>query len=73
MYEKKVVIILSYIILVFNSNVLSDENEKILKVGLAAPLTGEYAELGKSLLYSLQLALDEIKDNNVFVIPRDSF
>ncbi len=70
--KKKVVIILSYIILFFNSNVLSDENEKILKVGLVAPLTGEYAELGKSILYSLQLALDEIKDNNVFVVPRDS-
>ena len=70
--KKKIVIFLSYIILFFNSNLLSDENDKKLKIGLLAPLTGEYAELGKSLLYSLQLALDEINDNDVFIIPRDT-
>ena len=37
-----------------------------------APLSGEYKELGNSLLYSLQLALNEINDRNVFIIPRDS-
>ena len=36
------------------------------------PLTGEYKELGNSLLYSLQLALEEIDDNKVFIIPRDA-
>ncbi len=70
--KNKVVIFLSYIILFFNTNLLSSENNKTLKIGLLAPLTGEYAELGKSLLYSLQLALDEINDNNVFIIPRDA-
>ena len=54
--KNKVVIFLSYIILFFNTNLLSSENNKTLKIGLLAPLTGEYAELGKSLLYSLQLA-----------------
>ena len=70
--KKKIVILLSYIILFFNSNLLSSEENKKLKIGLLAPLTGEYEELGKSLLYSLQLALDEINDNNVFIIPRDA-
>ena len=70
--KKKIVIILSYIILFFNSNLFSSEDNKKLKIGLLAPLTGEYEELGKSLLYSLQLALDEINDNNVFIIPRDA-
>ncbi len=70
--KKKIVIFLSYIILFFNSNLLSDDNNKKLKIGLLAPLTGEYAELGKSLLYSLQLALDEINDENVFIVPRDA-
>ena len=32
----------------------------------------EYSELGNSLLYSLQLGLDEINDKNVFIIPRDA-
>tara|TARA_Y100000591_G_C21846530_1_gene709044 strand:- start:805 stop:1959 length:1155 start_codon:yes stop_codon:yes gene_type:complete len=70
--KKKIVILLSYIILFFNSNLLSIEDNKKLKIGLLAPLTGEYEELGKSLLYSLQLALDEINDKNVFIIPRDA-
>ena len=57
--KKKFIIFLSYIIIFFNSNLLSNENKQILKIGLLAPLSGEYKELGNSLLYSLQLALDE--------------
>ena len=70
--KKKFIIFLSYIIIFFNSNLLSNENKQILKIGLLAPLSGEYKELGNSLLYSLQLALDEIDDKSVFIIPRDS-
>ena len=70
--KKKIVIFLSYIILFFNSNLLSNEDNKKLKIGLLAPLNGKYEDLGKSLLYSTQLALDEIRDNNVVIIPRDS-
>ena len=70
--KNKFILILTYILLFFNSNLLSDENDKILKVGLIAPLSGEYKELGNSLLYSLQLALDEIDDKDVFIVPRDS-
>ena len=70
--KKKILILLSYIILFLNTNLLGDENKKFLKIGLLAPLTGEYSELGNSLLYSLQLALDEINDKNVFIIPRDA-
>ncbi len=69
---KKIIIILSYIIIFFNSNLLASEKQKILKVGLLAPLSGQYKELGNSLLYSLQLALEEINDESVFIIPRDS-
>ena len=39
---------------------------------MLAPLSGPYSELGNSLLYSLQLALEEINDQNVTIIPRDS-
>ena len=69
---KKIFLIISYILISFNSNLLSNENNKTLKIGLLAPLSGEYKDLGNSLLYSLQLALDEIDDKNVYVIPGDS-
>ena len=70
--KKIIYIFLYYIILFINSNLLSDEKNNILKVGLLAPLSGEYKELGNSLVYSLQLALDEINDDKIFIIPRDS-
>ncbi len=69
--KNKFFIILTYILIFFNSNLFSSEN-KILKVGLLAPLSGEYKDLGYSLLYTLQLALDEIDDSNIHIIPRDS-
>tara|TARA_B100000575_G_scaffold244905_1_gene209227 strand:+ start:930 stop:2084 length:1155 start_codon:yes stop_codon:yes gene_type:complete len=68
----KFILSLIYIIFFLNSNLFSNENNKILKVGLLAPLSGPYSELGNSLLYSLQLALDEIDDENLFIVPRDS-
>ena len=70
--KKIIIIISSYLIIFFNTNLLSSDKDEILKVGLLAPLSGEYKELGNSLLYSLQLALDEIGDDKVFIIPRDS-
>ena len=70
--SKKILILVSYIILFINSNLLGNEKNDNLKIGLLAPLTGEYADLGNSLLYSLQLALEEIGDEKVFIIPRDA-
>ena len=66
------ILTLIYIIFFFYSNLLSEENNKILKVGLLAPLSGAYSELGNSLIYSLQIALEEIDDKNVLIVPRDS-
>ena len=70
--KNKFIALISYILIFFNSNLLSNENNNILKIGLLAPLSGEYKDLGNSLLYSLQLALNEINDKNVYVIPRDT-
>ena len=68
----KVLLSIFYIIFSFNTNVLGVENNKTLKVGLLAPLSGPYSEIGNSLLYSLQLALEEINDKNLIIVPRDS-
>jgi|TARA_B100001093_G_scaffold352470_1_gene336929 ABC-type branched-subunit amino acid transport system substrate-binding protein len=70
--RSKILLSLFYILFIFNSNLLSDEHNKPLKVGLLAPLSGPYSEIGNSLLYSLQLALEEINDKNVTIVPRDS-
>ena len=69
---KNIVTFLSYIFLLFYSNLIADEHGKKLKVGLLAPFSGEYKKLGESLLLSTQLALDEIGNENIIIIPRDS-
>ena len=70
--KKKIIIILSYLLIFFNSNLLCNEKNNTLNIGLLAPLSGEYKELGYSILYSLQLALNEINDKKVNVIPVDT-
>ena len=68
----KLFIIISYILIFFNSISLSKADNSELKIGLLAPLSGDHKEIGNSLLYSLQLALNEIDDKYVHIIPRDS-
>ena len=70
--KKKFYLLIIFLLFILNSNLSSNENNKTLKVGLLAPLSGSYSELGNSLLYSLQLALEEINDSNVIIVPRDS-
>ena len=68
----KKIFLATFFLLIFNFNLYADDNNKSIRIGLLAPLTGTYSELGNSLLYSLQLALEEINDENVMIIPRDS-
>jgi len=68
----KLIIFITYILLFFNFNSFADENKKLLKVGLLAPFSGEYKDMGQSIMLSLQLALDEINDDQIKIFPRDS-
>jgi ABC-type branched-subunit amino acid transport system substrate-binding protein len=70
--KKNIITFLSYIFLLLNSNLAADENDGKLRVGLLAPFSGEYKSLGESLLLSTQLALNEINNENIIIIPRDS-
>ena len=69
---KTIITFLSYIFILFNCNLMAAENDGKLRIGLLAPFSGEYKNLGESLLLSTQLALDEIGDKNIIIIPRDS-
>ena len=68
----KKIIIITYILLSFNFNSFADENQKSLKVGLLAPFSGEYKDMGQSIMLSLQLALKEIDEKKVVIYPKDS-
>ena len=69
---RTIITFLSYVFLLFNNNLVANEIERKLKIGLLAPFSGEYKNLGESLLLSTQLALDEINNKNIVIIPRDS-
>jgi len=69
---KIIITFLSYIFIFFNSNLSAEINDGKLRVGLLAPFSGEYRNLGESLLLSTQLALNEINDERIIIIPRDS-
>ena len=70
MMKKKIFTIITYLLIFFNSNLFSQEKGNS-KNWFNSSLSS-YSELGNSLLNSLQLALGEISDKNVFIVPRDS-
>ena len=68
----KKLITFTYILLFINFNSFAEETKKSLKVGLLAPFSGEYKDMGQSIMLALQLALDEINDDALKIFPRDS-
>ena len=67
-------IILSYLLITFNTNVFSLDNNKgnLLKIGVLAPFSGELKDLGETVLYSVNLALHDIDDKSIKIYPKDS-
>ena len=64
------IILKVFLIIVFiQHDAISEER---IKVGLIVPLTGEYSYIGKSILKSTQMALKEINDNRITIIPKDT-
>tara|TARA_B100001287_G_scaffold269956_1_gene268027 strand:+ start:1101 stop:2258 length:1158 start_codon:yes stop_codon:yes gene_type:complete len=59
------------IVILFKSFSLEAEEEKI-KIGLLIPMSGENIQLGKLLIKSTKLALNDIKNDNIEIYPRDS-
>ena len=49
----------------FNSYLIASEKNKQFKIGLLAPFSGEYSQLGQSMLFPYKLALKEIGDKRV--------
>jgi len=67
-------IILSYLLITFNSYVLAVENNNtnILKIGILAPFSGEFKSIGETVLYSVNLAIHDIGDDSIKIYPKDS-
>ena len=62
-------LILPLFIIFFISN--ASANNKI-KIGLVVPLSGENKDLGESILKSVRLAVNDINDNKIIILPKDN-
>ena len=68
--------ILAYLLLTINSVAITENsnennlvNEKILKIGVLLPLSGQFQEIGESFLKAIQLALNDISNKNIKIYP----
>ena len=70
---KKFFRIILTIIIIFltNYSFAFSQNEKI-RIGLLAPLSGEYKELGQSIIKSTRMALNDIGTDNIEIYPMDT-
>tara|TARA_B100001540_G_scaffold300287_1_gene305613 strand:- start:534 stop:1685 length:1152 start_codon:yes stop_codon:yes gene_type:complete len=69
---KKIIqfIIFTSIGLIFN--ILQSFADEKIKIGLVVPLSGEYKNIGNSILKSTRLAINKINDSRIEIIPRDT-
>ena len=69
--------ILTYLLFTINSSATDNKsndlkNEKLLKIGVLVPLSGEFKNIGESFLKAIHLALKDISDSKIKIYPRDS-
>jgi len=69
-------LIITYLLFTINASTADQENklesEKILKVGVLLPLSGEFQDIGESFLKAIKLALYDISNKNIKIYLKDS-
>ena len=60
------------IIFVFFLNTFNIYANERIKIGLLVPLTGEYENIGKSIIQSTRMAINKINDSKILILPRDT-
>ena len=55
--------------IIFSFNSLAAEK---IKIGLVVPLSGENKDLGESILKSVRLAINDINDSKILIVPKDN-
>ena len=68
-------IIIQFILLIFLVlffNVEKSLSQEKIKIGLIVPLSGEYKEIGESIVNSTRLAINRINNSQIEILPRDT-
>ena len=58
-----------FVFLLNTFNIFANES---IKIGLLVPLTGEYNDIGKSIIQSTRMAVNKINDSKILILPRDT-
>ena len=64
--------IIILIILFSSSNTTRAHSEDKIKLGLLVPISGEFSEIGKSIIKSTLLAINKINNPLIEIIPKDT-
>ena len=62
--------IITFLILTTNTNSAENnniENEKILKIGVLLPLSGNLEQLGQTFLKAIQLGVHDLKNKQIII------
>jgi len=62
----------TYLILVYLILIKLTFAENKIQIGLIVPLSGEYSEIGQSIVKSTRLAINQINDDRFEIIPEDT-
>ncbi len=65
----KLSLILILNLCIINQVALSSDK---IRIGLIVPLSGEYSEIGNSIVKSVRLAINTIDNDNIEIIPKDT-
>ena len=68
-------IIIQFILFIFISLFLDTQRsiaQEKIKIGLIVPLSGEYKEIGRSIVNSTRFAINKIDNSKIEILPRDT-
>ena len=69
---KTLIKILTILILNLVFSIQSSLSNEKFRIGLIVPLSGEYSEIGNSIVRSVRLAINKIDDNKILILPKDT-
>ncbi len=69
---KKIIQFIIFTIISLELNIAQSLADEKIKIGLAIPLSGEYREIGNSILKATKLAVNKINDERIEIVPRDT-
>ena len=69
---KKIIKFILLLTLTFSTVLGSVFAEEKIKIGLLVPLTGKNSEIGQSIIKAVRLAINEINNLSIEIIPKDT-